>query len=838
MRSLTRRDFLRNSFAAASTIAAAPSSELANAVSLTNHAAPLPASGSSPVIRERLLLDFGWRFHFGHASEPPRDFGFKTGDEFTVSGAMFAPSRESFDDSDWRTVDLPHDWVVELGIEESKVRANLFHGFRPVGWASPETSIGWYRRVFVIPESDRGKRVSIEFDGVFRDSLAVLNGHFLGRHMSGYSGFSYDITDFANYGGKNVVVVRADATGAEGWWYEGGGIYRHVWLVKTQPVHLAPYGIFVTSAPQRDGRASVYIASDVENQSDRDASCRVRSTIVDASGKEVAVVLATPFSVPSWGSHKFKQQVHIPRPELWSIESPHLYRLVTTVESGGNPVDRCETKFGVRTIGFDPNNGFSLNGKQVKIKGTCNHQDHAGVGIALPDRIQSYRIQKLKEMGANAYRTVHNHATPELLDACDSLGMLVLCEPRMVSSNQEGLRQLEALVLRDRNHPSVFAWSLGNQEPIEGTDRGVRIVSTMKRLVRRLDPSRPVTFAMDQFWGKGVSAVTDVQGFNYGRVEAIDEFRRQFPGKPTLGTEVASSTSTRGVYVTDAKEGYLSAYDTYEQNRPGWGCPPDTWWTIYSERPFLAGGFVWAGFDYRGEPKPPKWPSSSSQYGALDTCGFPKDSFYYYKAWWTEKPVLHIFPHWNWPGREGQEIEVYCYSNLDKVDLFLNGHSLGAKEMPRNSHLVWRVKYAPGSLEARGYKDGKEVLVEKRETTGKPARLVLRPDREHISADGEDVSLIEVRVEDKQGQLIPNADNEVAFQVSGAGKIIGVGNGNPSSHEPDKASKRKAFNGLCMVIVQSTKQAGQLRLVAESADLESATVVISCEKAELRPAVG
>lgn len=835
MRQLTRRDFLKNS-AAASTIVAAPLADVIDVVSLTTNTDSVPAPGSPPTIRERLLLDFGWRFHFGHASEPPRDFGFKTVDDFTVAGAMFTPSQTTFDDHDWRSVDLPHDWVIDLAIEESKVRANLFHGFRPVGWAYPDTSIGWYRRAFVIPETDRGKRLSIEFDGVFRDSMVVLNGHFLGRHMSGYSGFGYDITDFANYGGKNVVVVRADATGAEGWWYEGAGIYRHAWLVKTHPVHIAPYGVFVTSGLQRGG-ASVVITSDVENQSDRDATCRVRSTVVDAAGKEVASVVAAAVSIPAWGRHTFKQQVFARQPTLWSIESPHLYRLVTTVEAGGEALDRCETPFGIRTIRFDPNNGLLLNGKPIKIKGTCNHQDHAGVGIALPDRIQSFRIEKLKQMGVNAYRTAHNPATPELLDACDTLGMLVLCETRTVSSNQEGLRQMAALVLRDRNHPSVFCWSLGNQEPIEGTDRGFRVVSTMKRLVKRLDPTRPVTFPMSQLWGHGVSAVVDVQGFNYGRVEAIDEFHEKFSNKPTIGTEVASSTSTRGVYATDEQKGHLSAYDTYEKNRPGWGCTPDRWWTIYSERPFLAGGFVWAGFDYRGEPTPPHWPCVGSQYGNLDTCGFPKDSFYYYQAWWTEKPVLHIFPHWNWPGREGQEIEVYCYSNLDSIELFLNNASLGTKEMPRNSHLVWKVKYVPGALEARGYKAGQRVLVEKRETTGEPALIVLRPDRERISADGEDVSLIEVRVEDNQGRLVPIADNEVAFQVSGSGKIIGVGNGNPSSHEPDKASIRRAFNGLCMVIVQSTKKAGQLRLVAESAGLESASVVISCENVTLRPTV-
>jgi beta-galactosidase len=783
-------------------------------------------------------MDFGWRFHLGHACDPEKDFGFKTGDEFTTGGAMFLQPQENLDDRDWRVVDLPHDWVAELGIEESKVRANLFHGFRPVGWAYPATSIGWYRREFVIPEADREKRLALEFDGVFRDSIVALNGQFLGRHMSGYSGFRYDITDFANYGGKNVLVVRADATGAEGWFYEGGGIYRHVWLVKTQPVCVVPYGIFVSSQVRSDV-ATVVIATEVENQGDHDVPCRVRSTILDATGKKVAEALTpTSASISTSGRHTFKQQVLVSQPKLWSIESPYLHRLVTTVEAGGKATDRCETPFGIRTMRFDADKGFFLNGKPVTIKGTCNHQDLAGLGTALPDRIHSYRIEKLKSMGSNAYRSAHNHATPELLDACDALGMLVLCEPRTMSSNEEGLRQLESLVLRDRNHPSVFCWSLGNQEPTEGTDRGVRIVSTMKRLVKRLDPTRPVTFAMDQFWGQGVSAVVDVQGLNYGRVKAIDEFRQKFPNKPVFWTEVASSTSTRGIYVTDAKKAHLSAFDMYEKDRPGWGCTPDRWWTLRAERPYLAGGFVWAGFDYGGEPYPFQWPAISSQYGNLDTCGFPKDSYFYYQAWWTDKPVLHLFPHWNWPGREGEEIEVYCHSNLEVVELFLNGVSLGANDVKENLHLTWKVKYAPGTLEARGYRVGALVLTEKRETPSEPARIALRPDRRRISADGEDLSLIECRVEDKLGRLHPVADNEISFQVSGNGKIIGVGNGDPGNHEPGKGTRCRAFNGLCMVIVQSSKEAGELRVTAEGPGLESASDVILCEKVALRPAVG
>jgi beta-galactosidase len=524
----------------------------------------------------------------------------------------------------------------------------------------------------------------------------------------------------------------------------------------------------------------------------------------------------------------------VSNPLLWSLEQPHLHQLVMTIEAGGAVVDRYETPFGIRTIRFDTDQGFFLNGKPVKIKGTCNHQDHAGVGSALPDRIQYYRIEKLKEMGVNGYRTSHNPPTPELLDACDRLGMLVMDETRTMSSSPEALANLEAMIRRDRNHPSVIIWSLGNEEPEQGTERGARIVRAMKRLARRLDPSRPVTAAMDDAWGQGISAVVDVQGFNYKHGAEIDEFHRRFPKQPTIGSETGSTVSTRGIYANDKEQGYVSAYDV---SYPEWAATAETWWKIYAARPFLAGGFCWTGFDYRGEPTPYEWPCINSHFGIMDTCGFPKDNYYYYQAWWSEKLVLHLFPHWNWPGKEGEEIEVWCHTNLEKVELFLNGESLGTQEVPRYSHVAWKVRYAPGTLEARGYKGGQQVLVSKRETTGGPVKIALRPDRESIQADGEDVSLVEVQVLDKEGRLVPVADNEITFQCLARGKLIGVGNGNPSSHEPDKADRRRAFNGLCMAIVQSTQEAGEIRLEASSPGLEPAAVIIQTLKATPRPGV-
>ena len=842
-----RRDFLKSSGAglAAAALKSSWISKTAAARPSDNVAPPAERS-SSP--RERLLLDFDWRFQLGHADDAAKDFGLgarRRELQFAKSGVFLPVTRTNFDDSGWKRIDLPHDWAVELPFKEAPVLFN--HGAKPIGREYPETSIGWYRRVFNIPASDAGKRIAVEFDGVFRDCMVMFNGHYLGENFSGYVPFRFDLTDFANFGDKNVLVVRVDATLGEGWFYEGAGIYRHVWLTKTDPLHVAQWGSYVRSEVH-GAAANVVISAELENESEKDKTCRAISRVLDASGKVVATAQAKPAKLSPWQSYTFEFQTTVNHPLLWSIEAPHLYSLITTVESDGAITDSEETTFGIRTIRFDADKGFFLNEQPVKMKGTCNHQDHAGVGAALPDRLQYYRIERLKEMGSNAYRTSHNPPTPELLDACDRLGMLVLDETRMMSSTPEGLSQLERMIRRDRNHPSVVLWSLGNEEREQGTERGARIVTTMKRLAHKLDPSRMVTVAMNGSWGKGVSSIVDVQGFNYGNAgggggaaagKNIDDFHAKFPRQPSVGTETASSYFTRGIYANDKVKGYVSAYDV---NFPGYANGTEGWWKIYDARPFVAGGFAWTGFDYRGEPSPYGWPCISSHFGALDTCGFPKDIFYYYKSWWGATPVLHLFPHWNWNGREGQEIDVWCYTNLDSVELFLNGTSMGSKKVERNSHVEWKVKYAAGVLEARGVKNGQVVLTERRETTGASARLGLRPDRQKISADGEDVSVIAVEVLDAQGRQVPVASNEVSFKIIGPGRLIGVGNGDPSCHEPDKPgspteARRSAFNGLCLALVQALKQPGEIRIEASATGLEAASVVIQTEAAKLRPAV-
>jgi beta-galactosidase len=575
------------------------------------------------------------------------------------------------------------------------------------------------------------------------------------------------------------------------------------------------------------------VSTEVTNESDVDVVGRVHAALVDATGKTVATAVSESAPIVAREGHTFAMQTRVGRPQLWSLETPNLYRAVTTLEIDGKTVDQDATTFGIRTLRFDADQGFLLNGRPVKIKGTCNHQDHAGVGEAIPDRIQGYRLERLKWMGSNGCRTSHNPPTAEFLDACDRMGMLVMDETRMMSSNPEGLSELERLIKRDRNHPSVVIWSLGNEEPEQGNTRGARIVLTMRTLQRKLDPSRVSTTAMNNgYGGVGVSTIVDVQGFNYNDGK-IDAYHKEHPQQPMIGTETASTLATRGIYANDKSRGYMSAYDS---EKPAWGNTAEEWWSFYDEREWLAGGFAWTGFDYRGETTPYKWPCISSHFGILDTCGFAKDTAYYYKTWWGSEPALHLLPHWNWEGKEGQEIQVWAYCNQDSVELFLNGASLGSQPVKKNGHLEWTVKYAPGTLEARASKGGRVVLTEKRETAGPAAKIVAVADRPQIAADGQDLAVINVTIVDAQGRPVPAADNKVTFAVNGPGSVLGVGNGDPSCHEPDKASERSAFNGLCMAIVQSKRgDAGQVVVSVTSAGLEAATVSLATAAGSLIP---
>lgn len=730
--------------------------------------------------REKLLMDFGWKFALGHAYDAKQDFnhGSSYFSYWAKAGYGDGPASKDFDDRAWRVINVPHDWCVELPFDSL---ASHSHGYKAIGRLHPENSVGWYRKKFFIPESDFGKIISIEFDGVFRNSIVWVNGFYLGTEHSGYSSFSYDITDYLNYGGENVVAVRVDATMEEGWFYEGAGIYRHVWLLKTFPLHVSRYGTFVTSELS-ENKALVKVRTTVINESKREFHFDIQETIIDDNGTVVAEGKIQKVTLNPYEQKEYVTQYEIYNPKLWSIENPFLHKLLTKILVDNKVVDNYETTFGIRTVRFDPNEGFFLNGEQVKILGTNNHQDHAGVGIAIPDALHEFRIKKLKEMGSNAIRTSHNPPTPEFLDACDRLGMLVLDENRLMGVNEEHLKLLENMIKRDRNHPSVILWSLGNEEwAIEGNEKGRRIATTMQNFAMRLDSSRYFTAASSGGWDEGIGTVTQVMGYNYIALGNIDEHHKKFPWQASVGTEERNTIGTRGIYETDESRAYLAPKNFVEDN-----VGTEFGWKFYAQRPFLSGLFYWTGFDYRGEANPFGWPQVTSQCGILDLCGFPKDIFYFLKSWWGKEPVLHIYPHWNWKDKIGQEIKVTIYSNCDEVELFLNDKSLGKKTMPLNGHLKWNVKFQPGILLAHGYKSGKKIITRKIETTNEASEIHLIADKNVIKADGQDVAVITVMVNDNKGLNVPTAENEIFFNIEGEGKIIGVGNGNPSSHEADK----------------------------------------------------
>ncbi len=583
----------------------------------------------------------------------------------------------------------------------------------------------------------------------------------------------------------------------------------------------------------------------VKNTSTAKEMCVVRWQILDMAGKVVATAESPAVNIVPHSEQRFSAKCSIVNPAIWSLEKPNLYYAVASVEAENNVRDRERVMFGVRILSWDTDQGFSLNHEKTVIKGTCNHQDHAGVGVALPDRLQSFRLEVLKGMDCNAIRTSHNFPTPELIDACARLGVLVLCETRTMSSNDEAMGQLEKMIKRYRNNPAVFLWSLGNEEwYMRGAqdndewrmrkDEAGRVISSMQERTHELDPTRLCTAAVNGYYKTDLADALDVVGFSYN-LSKIDDYRAEHPKRLLIGTETASECCTRGTFTTDRLRNWMSSYDEF---RPGASLElARAWWHFYAARPWLTGGFAWTGFDYRGEPSPYSWPSISSQFGIVDTCGFPKDNFYYYKACWSAEPVLHLYPHWNWEGREGEEILVQVKSNLESVELFLNGRSLGSKKVEPHFTLGWRVHYAPGVLEAHGTKDGKVVTVEKRETAGAPAKIVLTADREEIMADGQDVAMIRVEVVDMEDRPVPTADNLIQFKVGGEGSLIGVGNGDPNCHGSDKGNQRSLFNGLAQAILQATLRPGSLTIDAASEGLKPAVLVISTRHAKALPTV-
>ncbi|MCW5941436.1 MAG: DUF4982 domain-containing protein [Fimbriimonadaceae bacterium] len=729
----------------------------------------------APDHAERTNFDLDWRFALGHATDAKKDFGFADGSfsAFAKAGTNAGPIGLGFNDRGWRTVDLPHDWAIELPFES---KADLMHGYKPVGRDYPENSVGWYRKRFVVPKEDEGRRYRITFDGIFRDALIFVNGHYLGRNESGYIGATFDLSDYVRYGGENVIAVRVDASYMEGWFYEGAGIYRHVWLHRSGPVSFVEDGTFFETNVVTDG--TVHATSEVRNDGDEEARVAYRVQLTDGEGKVVASAPPAQTTIPPRSTRTFTADLTVAAPKRWSVDEPTLYTAEATIGS-----DTVSKAIGFRTFRFDPDKGFFLNDRPLRIQGTCNHQDHAGVGAAVPDRVNAWRVAQLKKFGCNFYRTSHNPPTPEVLDACDRLGVMVLDETRVFGSTGEALSQLERMVRRDRNHPSVIFWSIGNEEwATHGTAESARMARTMMAAIRALDPTRPVTYGGNNgAETSGINSVVDVRGFNYN-IHTFDEYRRARPDQPIHGSETASTVTTRGEYADDPVRAYKKSYD---HKGVDWGNSAEEWWRATLERPWFAGGFVWTGFDYRGEPTPYAWPNVNSHFGILDSCGFPKDVAGYYRAWWTNEPVLHVFPHWNWPGMDGRDIEVWAFSNHDEVELSVNGKSLGRQKVERGGHVAWTVPYAPGKLAAKGYRNGKAVQETVVETVGAPASLLLETEHTRLAADGSDAAVVIVRAIDAKGRQVPLASNLVSFTLTGPGRILGVGNGDPSCHEPD-----------------------------------------------------
>ena len=764
-------------------------------------------------VRETIRLDDGWKFAFGNAADPKKDFG--CGTEYfnylTKANSIHneGPYVANFNDSTWQEVKVPHDWVTILPYADV---ASHSHGYKTVGYKYPETSVGWYRKTINIPACDLGKHIALQFDGIFRNARVWFNGFYMGTEPSGYATQVYDVTEYVNYGGDNLICVRADATLEEGWFYEGAGIYRDAWLMKSAAVGVAPFGTFVyADLKQPYDKVTIYVETEVNNHSLTTQQCEVSHRLLDADGREVAKSESSTIMLRA--KQTLNSQLltlNLNAPHLWSPDDPYLYKVETTVKVDGRVTDVYETTTGIRDIEFDADRGFLLNGQPLKLKGVNMHQDHAGVGAAIPDALQAWRIKQLKKMGCNAYRASHNPMTPALLDICDREGILVIDENRLTGINEEHLRLLERMIKRDRNHPSVILWSNGNEEwGMENTIQGTRIAAAMREYTHLLDPTRHSTIA--NAGGREMVKGLDVVGFNYIVQNDVDNQKKNNPTWKIVGTEETTGCGTRGWYFKDEKYPgrMVSLNRTMEQNYEN---IIERGWKFYDERPWAAGLFYWTGFDYRGEPNPLSYPAHDSEFGILDYCGFPKDEAYYLKSWWTDEPVLHIFPHWNLQGHEGEEVEVWAYSNCDEVELTVNGKKLGRQPMPRNGHLKWKAVYQPGRVEATGYKNGKRILTKTIETTKAAAKVVLKADRHQIAADGQDMAIVNIELHDQKGRFVPNACPVLTFCLEGDANIIGCGNGDPSylgSDHPDKQPCHTfsipAFNGRAQVLIQSGK---------------------------------
>ena len=782
--------------------------------------------------RETVRLDKGWKFAFGHAADPQKDFG--CGTEYfnylTKANSIHneGPYSRKFNDSTWQEVQIPHDWVPILPYA---AEASHSHGYKTVGWKYPATSVGWYRKAITIGEEDFGKHLQLRFDGIFRNAQVWFNGFYMGTEPSGYVTQVYDITPYINYGGDNLICVRADASLEEGWFYEGAGIYRDVWLEKSAEVSVAPFGTFVYAhmeAPYTE--ALLTIETEIQNSGLTAQQCEISQRLFDAVGHEIARASAANLSLKAKQTSATQQTLIVSQPRLWSPADPYLYQVETTVSQNGKVVDVYLTTTGIRAIAFDAQRGFLLNGEPLKLKGVNLHQDHAGVGAAIPDALQAWRIRQLKRFGCNAYRASHNPMTPALLDICDREGILVIDENRLMGINEEHLRLLERMIKRDRNHPSIILWSDGNEEwGLENTIQGTRLAEAMREYTRLFDPTRPSTVA--NAGGTELIKGLDVVGFNYIVQNDVDNRKQAHPDWKIVGTEETTGCGTRGWYFNSPEYPGRMVSMNRDTTHHHVENVIERGWKFYADRPWAAGLFYWTGFDYRGEANPLVFPAHDSEFGILDYCGFWKDEAWYLKSWWTNEPTLHIFPHWNLQGHEGETIELWAYSNCDEVELIVNGKNLGHQTMPKNGHLKWNATYQPGRVVAYGYKNGKRILTETVETTKPAYKTALKADRSQISADDRDLAVITVEVQDQKGRIVPDACPELTFTLSGNGRILGAGNGDPSypglDHPDSKDCQQftiPAFNGLAQLLVQSTDAAGTLQLTCTSGGLQPSTL--------------
>jgi len=751
-----------------------------------------------------------------------------------------------FDDSKWRVLALPHDWSIEGEFDEKNPA-------KPEGGGLP-AGIAWYRKKFTVPANSSSKNIAIEFDGIYRDSEVWINGKYLGKRPNGYISFQYDLTPHLKFGAENVIAVRVDnSLQPNSRWYSGSGIYRNVWLNTANKIAIAHWGTFVSTSEVSAERAKVNIKSIIKNGSSHQ-KVELRSVIYNAKGK--AVVSLKSNAVLTDSETEISQDIEVKQPQLWSVDNPTQYKVVTTITSNKTILDSYETPFGIRYFNFNAATGFSLNGKPMKILGVCNHHDLGALGAAFNIRAAERQLEILKAMGCNAIRTAHNPPAPELLDLCDKMGFLVMDESfdmwKKKKTSQDyhkdfpewHKRDLEDMVKRDRNHPSIILWSVGNEIREQFDSTGIAITKELVKIVKDLDTTRPVMAALTETVAEKnfmyQAKALDIYGLNYNH-KLYKDFPKNYPGEKFLATETTSALETRGFYDTSPDtirrwpangktkltEGNAEfAVSSYDNVSAYWGSTHEETWKEAKKYPHVSGLFVWTGFDYLGEPIPYPWPARSSYFGIVDLAGFPKNAYYMYQSEWTDKPVLHILPHWNW--ESGKSVDVWAYyNNADEVELFLNRKSLGIKKKEgENLHVEWKVNYAPGVLKAVSRKNGKVVLTREVKTAGKPAKIELTADRSIIKADGKDLSFITVRILDAEGNLVPDADNLVKFKVTGEGFIAGVDNGYQASMESFKAPYRKAFKGMCLAIIQAKENSGKITLQAISEGLQPVSITI------------